>query len=409
MSEATLRQGLHIAYLSGSPRIATRDDAEVAGPRSHILGLIGALELDGNEVDQFILGDRLPARVSGEGSLRLISGGRLRQLAVDAVRLVLRWTVARRARRELPGPFDISYERFALFQNLGRSFQRAGTPWVLETNAVIAQEAKLERNTLALQRVASWLERRAYRQADLIVCISEALRDMIVADAGIPVDRIVVLPNGVDLQRFAASTRPAGHATEGRGFVAGYVGWITERQGLDQLIRAVATLSREGVAMRAVLVGDGPDRRRLEDLATAEGIGDRVEFVGQVPWQAVPEWIEGFSVGYSGQRGVGGLPMYHSPLKIYEYLGVGRPVVASRFPDAVETLVAPRAGWVFTPGDEDALTGLLRQVAHLPEDELSAFGHRARQQVEDHHSWEHRSARLVEILEERGLVVRSPR
>lgn len=404
-----LRQGLRIAYLSGSPRIATRDDAEVTGPRSHILGLIAALEVDGNEVEAFILGDRLPPRVSGTGSLQLITGGWLRQLAVDMVRLALRWTVARRARRELKGPLDLSYERFALFQNLGRGFQRSGTPWVLETNAVVAQEAKRERNSLVLGRVASWLERRAYRQADLIVCISESLRDMIVADAGVPRDRIVVMPNGVDLERFAASGTPAGRAAGGTGVVVGYVGLVTERQGLDQLIRAVGNLSREGVDIRAVIVGDGPDRPRLEEQVTAEGLEHRVEFVGQVAWQAVPGWIERFSVGYSGQRGVGGMPMYHSPLKIYEYLGVGRPVVASRYPDAVDTLVAPRAGWVFPAGDEAALTDLLREVAQLPSDELSAYGHRARQHVEHHHTWQHRSARLIDVLEERGLVVRPPR
>lgn len=400
------RHRLRIAYLSGSPRISTRDDAEVAGPRAHIIGLIDALRHDRHEVEPFILGDRLPPRVSGEGSLQLISGGRLRQLVVDLARLVLRYTLGRRVGRALDGTFDLTYERFALFQSLGRRFQRAGVPWVLETNAVLAREAKHERSTLALHRVARRLERRAYRQADLVVCISDALRQMIHLDAGVPVDRIVVLPNGVDVDRFAPAATPAGRAADGQ-LVVGYVGWITERQGLDQLIAAIATLAAEGAAIRAVIVGDGPDRPRLEQLAAAAGIGGRIDFAGQVAWDAVPGWIADFSVGYSGQRGVGGMPMYHSPLKIYEYLGVGRPVVASSFPDAVEALVAPRAGWVFPPGDEDALTGLLRQLTGCTDDELASFGRRGRAHVEQCHTWAHRSRELLGVLEDRGLVVGS--
>lgn len=404
MSSDRTARPLHLAYLSGSPRIATRDDAEVAGPRAHILGLIHALRRDGHVVDEFILGDLLHRRVSGEGSLRLITGGWLRQLAVDLVRLGLRWSVARRARRHLSGPFDVVYERFALFQHLGRGFQRAGSPWVVETNAVISQEARLERDGLALQRLAGWMERRTYRQADLVVCISDALRELLVEQAGVPPGKVAVVPNGVDVDRFDVAAGPAGEVAEDGDVVVGYVGWLTERQGLDQLIRAVAALRARDVEIRAVIVGDGPDRDRLQALAASHGLGDAVRFPGQVAWSEVPERIATFSVGYSGQRGVGGMPMYHSPLKIYEYLAVGRPVVASHHPDAAETLVAPRAGWTFPAGDDQALVDVLAEVASLDRETLSGFGRRAREHVEQHHTWTHRSRQLLGELATRGLL-----
>jgi glycosyltransferase involved in cell wall biosynthesis len=396
--------GLRIAYLSGSPRIATRDDAEVAGPRAHILGLIDSLRDDGHVVEEFILGDVLPPRVSGEGSLRLVTGGRLRQLLVDAVRLVLRWTVARRARRHLVGPFDVVYERFALFQHLGRGFQRAGAPWVVETNAVIAQEARFERNSLALQRLAGWLERRTYRQADLVVCVSDPLRELLVEQAGVERDKVVVIPNGVDIERFAEAEVPAGEVGEGDELIVGYVGWLTERQGLDQLIRAVAALRRRGTSIRAVIVGDGPERSRLEALAGSEGVADAIDFPGQVAWSEVPKRIGTFSIGYSGQRGVGGMPMYHSPLKIYEYLAAGRPVVATDHPDAATALREARTGWTFPAGDDEALVAVLASVAALGEADRSELGRRARQQAEERHSWQKRTRQLLDELVERGLV-----
>ena len=395
---------LRVAYLSGSPRIATRDDAEVAGPRAHILGFVQALRGDGHTVEEFILGDLLHRRVSGEGSLSMITGGRLRQIAVDLVRLGLRFTVARRARRHLSGDFDLVYERFALFQHLGRRFQRSGAPWVVETNAVISQEARLERNSLALQRIAGRLERRTYRQADLVVCISEALRELLVREAGVPGHKIAVVPNGVDIDRFDVASAATGRVAAGGELIVGYVGWLTERQGLDQLIRAIGTLRSRGIAVRGVIVGDGPDRPRLEALATSVGIADAIDFRGQVTWSQVPEQIATFSVGYSGQRGVGGMPMYHSPLKIYEYLAVGRPVVASQHPDAVTTLVEPNAGWTFPAGDDDALVEVLTEVARLGPDELSDFGKRARQHVERHHTWTQRTRQLLSELADRGLL-----
>ncbi len=405
MTIADPTAGLRIAYLSGSPRIATRDDAEVAGPRAHILGFVAALRRDGHMVDEFILGDLLNRRVSGEGSLRMITGGWLRQFAVDLVRLVLRVTVARRARRHLEGPYDVVYERFALFQQLGQSFQRDGTPWVVETNAVISQEARRERNTLALHRLAAWLERRTYRQADLVVCISDALRDLLVEQADVPPEKIVVIPNAVDVDRFAAIETPAGEVADGADPVIGYVGWLTERQGLDQLIRALRELRGRGLAARAVIVGDGPDRPRLERLAADEGVADAIAFVGQVPWSDIPRWIGTFSVGYSGQRGVGGMPMYHSPLKIYEYLAGARPVVATNHPDAEVALLKPRAGWTFEAGNDEDLTAVFEQVARLDSAELSRYGERARTHVEGHHTWQHRSRLLLAELHARGLRV----
>jgi glycosyltransferase involved in cell wall biosynthesis len=395
-------RGLRIAYLSGSPRIATRDDAEVSGPRAHILGLIEALRGDGHVVEEYILGDELRADVSGEGSGRLVHGGWLRQLAVDVVRLLLRVVVGFRARRRLQGAFDVTYERYALFQQLGRRFQRAGSFWVVETNAVMSQEARRERNALALQRLAGALERRTYLRADLVVCISEPLRDLLVTEAAVDAGKILVVPNGVDLRRFPAPETRAGDVGEGE-LVVGFVGFVIERQGLDELIAAVAALRARGRRVRAVIVGDGPDRERLERQVADRGLQEAVAFPGQVAWTDVPGWIASFSVGYSGQRGVAGMPMYHSPLKIYEYLAMARPVIATHHRDAEEALLRPGVGWTFPAGDGAALVDVMDAVAALGADELSAAGERARRHVEEHHTWTHRARQVLDDLERRGL------
>ena len=394
---------LRIAYLSGSPRISTRDDAGVSGPRAHILGLIGALRRQGHVVEQFVLGDRVTARLSKEGVQGSATGGFPRQLAVDVVRLCMRNMVARRATAALAGSFDVAYERAALFQELGRRFQATGAVWIVESNAVISQEARLERNALALQRVASWLERRTYRRADLVVCVSDSLRQLLMDELGLPADKLLVLPNAVDTSRFRADGAPAGDAVRKQGLVVGFVGFVIERQGLRELILAVAALRRGGAAVRVEVVGDGPDLASLRELTRRERVEDGVTFRGQVPWSRIPDAISRFSVGYSGQRGVSGMPMYHSPLKIYEYMAMGRPIIASDHADA-RTATDAGAGWTFAPGDVAALTRVLEQVVSLSPDEVDSVGRRARRHVDDFHTWDHRGRLLVDEIRSRGLL-----
>lgn len=402
------REPLRIAYLSGSPRISTADDAEVVGPRAHIVGLIAALREAGHTVDEYVLGDRLRRRraarrddgdraPAGPTSVR-------RQLVVDAVRLASRLPVALAARRQLPGRYDVVYERYALFQQLGSGLRRRGGAWVIESNAVLSNEARSERGALVLQRLAGWLERRSYRRADLVVCISETLRDLLIREAGVSPDKVVVVPNGVDVERFRPDVTPAIRSGSDGELVVGFVGFVIERQGLDDLIHAVQRLRAEGLGVSALIVGDGPDRRALERLARDLGVDGAVRFVGQVPWSAVPSHIASFSVAYSGQRGVGGMPMYHSPLKIYEYLAMGRPVIASAHPDAVRTLVEPRAGWTFPAGDREALVEVLRGVVTDQRAEFDEWGDRARSQVMAEHTWTHRAELLLTEMEHRGLL-----
>ncbi|MCU1592056.1 MAG: glycosyl transferase group 1 [Frankiales bacterium] len=401
-SEPCGRSTLRFAYLSGAPRIATHVDAENAGPRAHILSFVGALRAAGHEVVMYVVGDHVTRRLTGVGSRRFTGGSAWRRLVVDLARLALRARAARQARAALVGPFDVVYERYALFQELGRSFQRRGAPWVVESNALLSQEARSERGAVLLHRLAGVLERRTYRAADLVVAVSHPLRDELVERFGVAPDRVVVVPNAVDCERFRSQPMrpraPSGH------LVVGYVGCLVARQSLDDLIRALSLLRSSDLRVRAVLVGDGPDRDRLSELAAGLGVLPLVEFAGQVPWERVPQLIAGFSVGYSGQRGVGGLSMYHSPLKIYEYLAVGRPVVASAHPDAEQVVAAAGAGWTFPAGDCDALARVLRNAAVLDHDELAALGRRGAEHVRRTHTWRHRADQVVDELCSRSLV-----
>lgn len=396
---------LGIGYLSGSPRITTSADAaaDVVGPRAHVVGFVDALRSQGHTVTPFVLGDVLgrPRAGSPRVGRAASPSSAPRRLAVDLLRLLLRPVAAWWAARAVPRDVDVVYERYALFQELGRPWQRRGVPWVVETNALLAEEARRERSALFFARTAWWLERRTYRRADLVVAVSEPLRELLVDRAGVAPERVLVVPNGVDVARFAAVAereRPA-------ALVVGFVGFVIERQGLDELLDAVRVLRADGVDVRAVVVGDGPDRATLEERSRRLGLEQAVQFAGQAPWEQVPAWLGRFSVGYSGQRGVAGMTMYHSPLKIYEYLAAGLPVVASAHPDAVSVLQSSGGGATFPPGDRNALVDVLRQMAALTQGERAELGRRGRAHVVAEHSWASRTRQVTDAVSRRTATL----
>lgn len=390
--------GRRLGYLSAAPRVSTRPDAEAGGPRSHVLGVVRAFEALGWRVERFIVGDRMPKGVAGGGSEKALSGSLVRTLAADLARLALGAFNALRARRELSGRVDWVYERYAVLQSLGWVFQKDGTPWVLETSGLYSDEAKTERKSLVLTGLARRLEVFAYRRCDVLVCVSQPLKELVVQKIGVPAEKILVVPNGVD----AAFFDPALHEPRRLfdGFTIGFVGSLLAWQGLDRLLHAVARLREEGLPVCVTVVGDGPAREVWEGLARELGLpGEAVRFVGRAPLDEVPGYIAGFDAGFSGQQGMKIGAMYHSPLKLYEYLSMGKPIIATRYDDARSLVQDTDAGFLFEPGDTEDLKRALRE-AYRSRETFEEAGRRAREEVVRRHSWQARLAAMIPKIEE---------
>jgi glycosyltransferase involved in cell wall biosynthesis len=391
-----------LGYLSGAPRVTTRADAELAGPRAHVLGVIAGFEAAGWTVDPFIVGDRAPSVVARDGE-RLVRRSWSMTLAADAARLVLRARSAGAAWRALGGRVDWVYERFALFQALGAPFARRGTPWILETNALLADEARRERASVVLHRTAARLERAAYHDCDVLVAVSEALADRLVEVMAVPRRKILVVPNGVDVDRFdPARTGPRAPtvwpdaADPGVPVVRiAFAGSLAPWQGLDTLLTAIDRARTTGVAVRLLVAGDGPARASLERLARDLGLADAVRFLGQVRPDEVPSLLASADLCYVGHVELGaGSDAFRSPLKLYEYLAAAKPVLASAVPDAALAIDDGETGYLFAPGDVDALTRALRRAA-ADRTRWAAMGARARAGAVAHHSWDARVRAMI--------------
>lgn len=393
-----------LGFLAAAPRISTHPDAEMSGPRSRILGIIKGFKTLDWEVKTFIIGDRLPQKLSAKGSGEAISKGFFRTLAVDLVRLSLGIINSWKSWQELGTKVDFVYEYAATLQCLGWIFQRQGIPWILQVEALLFYEAKAERKALVLDGIAKWMEIQAYKKCDVLACVSETLKDILVKDYDIEADKIILVNNGVDIDFL----KPELHKSKRifSSFTIGFVGSLYAWSGLNLLLEVIAQLRNEGLDISLVVVGDGAMKSTWENLAENLGISDNVAFIGRVSWQEVPEYIAGFDVGFSGQVQLQMGEMYLSPMKLYEYMSMAKPVVASAFEDAKRLIEDGKTGFLFQPENKDDLKRALLSAFYQRET-LPSMGQLARTEIVNHHSWNSRVQVLVkgteQILEKRSL------
>ena len=256
---------------------------------------------------------------------------------------------------------DVILERYSLASTPARIASRARRiPLVLEVNAPLVDEAAQYRGLDDVPRWRAW-ERTVLSSADAVIAVSTAIRDNVV-DAGQDPDRVSVIPNGVDVAAFAAADGSKARARYGLGgaTVVGFSGSLKPWHGVDLLLKALFYVPHR---VRALIVGDGPERPRLERLAGAPGLNRRVVFTGAVPHSAVPEHVAAMDIATAPYLAQGGF--YFSPLKVAEYLAAGRPVVASSQGDF--QVVVGNAGILVPPGDVLALAQALRRLSAEPE------------------------------------------
>lgn len=387
-----------LGFISAAPRISTRPETQIAGPRTRVLGLIKGFEALNWEVKRFIIGDRVPQKLIESVPEKATNGKFLPTLAADLARIVLSSVNTQRSWQELGGQVDWAFEFAATMQSLGWNFKRHGIPWIIHTEGILYQEAKSERKSIVLGGIARYLEMRAYRECDALVCVSETLKELVVRESGVPPEKVVVIPNGVDTDVFDPKQYVPKRLFS--GFTVGFVGGLYMWQAVDLLLEAVHELRTEGIDLSVVVVGDGVMYETWRTQAQSLGIADHVKFMGQVLWAEVPEYIAGFDVCYTGQVEIQQVGrMYHSPLKLYEYMAMAKPIVASAFEDARRMLQDGETGFLFEPGNKEDLKRALIH-AYQSQGQLSFMGQQARDVVLSQHSWVARVKTMIEGLEQ---------
>jgi glycosyltransferase involved in cell wall biosynthesis len=286
------------------------------------------------------------------------------------------------------------YERVAVMQCLGLTHRRRRAAlWVTESNGVFTRETAQDRRALGGTRLAARFERAAYRRSDLVVAVSRALADELHDFAEIPLDKVLVVPNAVP-DHVLAHPRPPAPQTPILGFAGALVAW----QSVDLLLRACG---EPGVRNRVhvEILGDGTELEALRRLAAELGLDGSVTITGRLGPEATIARMSRWSAGYSGHAATSSTRMYHSPLKLYEYAGLGLDVVATRTDDAARLEASGVRVLYVAETTESAVTEAVRRLIALPrrsDAEIAAL----RGRVAEQHSWGDRVRSIDERLRE---------
>jgi glycosyltransferase involved in cell wall biosynthesis len=301
-------------------RIASRD-----GQWTHIEEMVTAFRDLGHEV--LLVGPEVGAKDDGKGGSAGWVGVLKRKLpralyevlefgysALALVRLL------KAIRRFQP---DFIYERYQLHSPAGGWAARlTGLPIAMEVNAPFAQE-RAKFDGLAFPGFAQWVENKTLAMATRVYTVTEVLKQRLIANGhrGPPID---VTPNAINvayLRNMASAAQVrAEFSIPSHHIVVGLTGFVREWDRLDEVIALMA--KHRDIPLHLMIVGDGPVRDAITQQAVREGLADRLTFTGVVPRTAVPRYVNAFDIAM-----VTSLVDYQSPLCLFEYMALGKPMV----------------------------------------------------------------------------------
>lgn len=365
----------------------------------HIRGIVYALRELGHAVSVMSFPGADPEKEKDEGSpgqrsrfAALVT--RLPGVVFEIFELLYNAvTLARMLREWRHAPPRLIYERYSLFLFatvwLAR---RRGIPIVLEINdsALVDRVRPLVMKDLA-RRIEGW----CLRNATGLVFISTYFRDIAQECYG-PIAPSVVSPNAVDLPRFDPARFDRDELRAERGLsgrvVCGHIGAFAHWHGVDGFVEAIASRLSAVPDLALVFVGDGKTLPAVRELIAARGLADRVILPGRVPHDDVASWIACMDYAVLPNSN-----HYGSPMKLFEFMGMGVAVVAPDYAPVAEVITDGRTGWLFPRGDAAACVERVLELA-MHADERKRVGDAARDYIASERQWRNNAEQLLTLM-----------
>ncbi|MBE0480631.1 MAG: glycosyltransferase family 4 protein [Dehalococcoidia bacterium] len=379
---------MRIAYVCADPGVPVLGRK---GCSIHVQEIIRAFQAHGARVDLFAMSrGGIPAADLGKAVLYQIGvspTGTAGEREAEAYKA----NSCLKTMLQREGPFNLVYERYSLWSYAGMEYARdTRTPGVLEVNAPLIEEQATHR-VLVNRALAEDVAARVFSAARAIIAVSREVAsylDRYEAARG----RVRVVPNGVNAGRFREDTRPSLPARPGV-FTVGFVGTLKPWHGLPVLVKAFALFHKRHPGTRLLIVGDGTGRDHLLEELSAHGLIKCTHRTGAVPPEDVPGLLASMDVAvcpYQQQD------FYFSPLKVYEYMAAGLPVVTSGIGQLEELVENHATGLVVPPDDITALAEALSRLLVDPE-LRKKLGQAGRAAVLRDHTWNGIAGKILDI------------
>ena len=204
------------------------------------------------------------------------------------------------------------------------------------------------------------LEERVFGESLGLISLTEACRQLLIEEFGVEPDRVVVAPDAVARVPGELPARDAASRT------VVYAGQLYPWKGVGTLVRALAHLPELRLKIVGGLAADDPHAAALQDLAAEVGVLERIEFTGYLPHARVAAAIAGCVAAVVPLPDNPMARYFTSPLKLFEYLAAGLPLVASDLPALREVLTDGQNALLVPPDDPPALAAALRRLLNDP-------------------------------------------
>lgn len=284
-----------------------------------------------------------------------------------------------------------------------RAGKKFGIPVVYEVRA-FWEDAAVDHGTskeFGLRyRLTRGLETHALRRVNAVTTICEGLRKDIV-QRGIPADKVTVIPNAVDIDKFATGGT-ADHALkntlglQGKRLI-GFIGSFYAYEGLDMLLRALPLMLSGAPDLRILMVGGGPQDANLRQLAKELNIEDKVVFAGRVPHEQVQQYYDLLDVLVYPRLSMR-LTDLVTPLKPLEAMAQGRLLAASDVGGHLELIRDGETGVLFKAGDPQSLADKVGELLNA-QHRWPVLREAGRRYVETERNWPISVARYKHVYE----------
>lgn len=297
------------------------------------------------------------------------------------------------------GRFQVIYRRKSHFNSQYLLSKLLTIPSVIEVNGILADEIKITKRG---DKFSLWiidkLERFSLASADRYIVVTRQLYQLLCSEYKVNSDRVTVIQNGANVDVFKPMDIMKARNElnlEPDSYYICFVGSLVEWQGIQYAIRSLPLILKEYPNTHILIIGEGQMKQELTTLAEGTGVSNRVIFTGIVPYAKVPLYINASDICIVPKTG---LKSGYSPLKLYEYMSCGKPVVGSRA-SGLEVVEESKSGILIKSANHRELaTAILRL---LKDKELRRkMGDNGRRYVLHNGSWESVAKRVTEVFSE---------
>lgn len=373
----------------------------------HICGVVKGLEQLGHNVDILSLPGAEPEKASvgnnkeaktskNSRTFKILTGFAkyfpefIFEFLELAYNLVAVYRISRSVKEK---KIDFIYERYSLFMCAGIWWcKRHNIPVVLEIN----DSCQVERvRPLALKKLAEKIECWIFQNATGLVFISTRFRE-VALEAYTQISPSVISPNAADLDNFIIN-KSSGEklkielGIEGK-IVLGYVGAFVHWHGIDWFVESIVDRLEKYPDLVLLLVGDGACFEAIKTSISRAGVSSQVILPGRVSHSEVSSYLSAMDFGILPDSND-----YGSPMKLFEFMAMGKGMVAPDFSPIAEVIRDNETSWLFPANDKQACIEKVLSIVN-DKDIQQQIGRNAREYIERERQWKHNAEQLMSLV-----------